>query len=171
MPDDARLPDPAIPREALLPLPEVVRLTNLCQAEIYSRMKLGTFPVARQVSLRKIAWIGRELIAWLEAPQAFAPKVEPQLFSESEIIEAARDHHATGVYFLIAGGRIVYIGRSHNVFSRVAEHRLTKSFDAWHFILCKPSEVSALESAYIKKYQPPLNVIGVRYNARQVAYE
>ena len=70
---DQDLTAPPIPREALLPLPEVVRLTNLCQAEIYNRMKLGTFPLARQLGVRRIAWLAAEVFDW----QAALPKWKP----------------------------------------------------------------------------------------------
>ena len=62
-----------IPREALLPLPEVVRLTNLCQAEIYARMKLGTFPLARQLGVRRVAWPAAEVLDWIAALPKWKP--------------------------------------------------------------------------------------------------
>ncbi len=70
-------PGAAIPREALLPLPEVVRLTNLCQAEIYSRMKLGTFPVARKLGERRIAWLASEVFDWRDALPKWTPAGVP----------------------------------------------------------------------------------------------
>ena len=68
---------PPIPREALLPIGEVVRLTNLCQAQIYARMKDGTFPLARQIGVRRIAWLAAEVFDWTASLPKWQPAGKP----------------------------------------------------------------------------------------------
>jgi len=84
-----------------------------------------------------------------------------QLKSESEIVSAATaiDLHA-GIYFLIRGEKIVYVGKSLNVHSRIAAHRPSKEFDKVHIITCRQESLGQLESMYIKSFNPELNVAG-----------
>lgn len=65
-------PHPSRARGLLL-LPEVMRLTKLGQTEVYARMNAGTFPVPRQVGLRKVAWLAGEVLDWIEALPKWAP--------------------------------------------------------------------------------------------------
>ena len=69
--------DDPIPREALLPLPEVMRLTTLKQSEIYARMNAGTFPVSRQVGLRRVAWLAGDVLDWIAALPKWSPGGRP----------------------------------------------------------------------------------------------
>lgn len=73
MPDDARLPDPTIPREALLRLPEVCRLTGLSETVIYEKVAAGQFPLAKQVSSRVVAWPAARVLDWMAALPDVAP--------------------------------------------------------------------------------------------------
>lgn len=79
--------------------------------------------------------------------------------SEAEIVSAAsRFHSITGVYFLIAEGRVVYVGQAVCVFSRVAQHAKTKgSFDSVSFIECDACDLDVIESYWIHKLQPAWN--------------
>ena len=63
----------------------------------------------------------------------------------------------SGVYFLIKGIEIVYVGQSVNVHSRVATHFADKDFDSFCYIECLPKHLDVLESLYIHIYQPRLN--------------
>ena len=69
--------DQPIPREALLSLPEVMRLTTLKQSAIYARMNAGTFPASRQVGLRKVAWPAGEVLDWIAALPKRVPDGRP----------------------------------------------------------------------------------------------
>jgi hypothetical protein len=79
--------------------------------------------------------------------------------TEAQILSAARpwNEFGVGIYFLIRGGRVVYVGQSMNVLARVHTHRATKAFDAWHWIPCRRSELDAMERAYIDALVPELN--------------
>lgn len=69
--------DRPIPREVLLRLPEVVRLTGLSETVIYERMSVGTFPLAKQVGPRTIAWPAARVLDWIEALPDWKPSGEP----------------------------------------------------------------------------------------------
>lgn len=69
--------DYPIPREALLRLPEVMRITGLSETVIYARMSDGTFPLAKQVGPRTIAWPAARVFDWMEALPDWKPSGEP----------------------------------------------------------------------------------------------
>lgn len=86
------------------------------------------------------------------------------LLREDEIVSVAQDvPELSGVYFLILGQRIVYIGQSTNVFSRVKQHK-DKNFDRFTYIPCDPGNLDVMESLYIHYLRPPLN--GTRPDGR-----
>jgi len=79
------------------------------------------------------------------------------LLRESEIVNAANEWElATGVYFLIDGDKVVYVGQSVNVYARIASHH-DKVFERFAFIPCKRDVLDSLESLYIHTLRPPLN--------------
>ena len=62
-----------------------------------------------------------------------------------------------GIYFLRKSGSIVYIGQSVNVYSRVAQHRNTKDFDAVDFMPCDKNKLNEIEGFLIRLIMPPQN--------------
>jgi hypothetical protein len=79
------------------------------------------------------------------------------LLSEAEIVSAANPWElATGVYFLIGGDKVIYVGQSVNVYARIAQH-YDKRFDSFAFIPCGKDMLDSLESLYIHVLRPPLN--------------
>ena len=79
------------------------------------------------------------------------------LLSETDIVSAANTWElATGVYFLIDSGRVVYVGQSVNVYARIASHH-DKVFDSFAFIPCCKEMLDNLESLYIHILRPALN--------------
>jgi hypothetical protein len=73
-----------------------------------------------------------------------------------------------GVYFLLQGNRIVYVGQSGNVHVRLESHRRegTKKFDRYAIVECGAKKLDALEAKYIAKYSPKYNIMS---NARNMA--
>ncbi len=57
-------PPSAIP-ERLLRLPDVKARVGLSRSTIYARMAEGTFPRARQLSARSVAWLESEIADWV----------------------------------------------------------------------------------------------------------
>lgn len=64
-----------------------------------------------------------------------------------------------GVYCLFTGNKLIYIGKSNNVFLRIHNHTNDKDFDSYSFIVCENSfDASNLEKQMILFYKPPLNI-------------
>jgi hypothetical protein len=64
-----------------------------------------------------------------------------------------------GVYFLISGKEVVYVGQSYNVGARVAAHRAdpAKDFDFAVFMPIPASQLLRVETAFIRALRPRLN--------------
>jgi hypothetical protein len=87
------------------------------------------------------------------------------LLREEEIVDAASTWElATGVYFLIDSGKVVYVGQSVNIYARIASHH-DKVFDSFAFIPCNKKTLDSLESLYIHTLRPALNgnTQGIKY--------
>ena len=90
------------------------------------------------------------------------------LLREHEIVEhAVPVSTACGVYFLIYEKKVVYVGQSTNVFSRIFTHVQTKKFDSYVYIPCEKDTLDKLESLYIHLLSPPLN--GNLHNGNKIA--
>ena len=61
-----------------------------------------------------------------------------------------RKYSASGIYCIKIDGKIAYIGKSTNMYNRVASH-----IDV--LLYCKEEDLTAAEGEYIRKYLPPLN--------------
>lgn len=80
------------------------------------------------------------------------------LLTESEIIEGGQQFSSqSGVYFLIRDGRVVYVGQSVNIHSRIATHIKDKEFDSFSFIPFPRWELDVAESLYIHALRPEIN--------------
>jgi len=81
-----------------------------------------------------------------------------RLMREEDIVAASQPwDRVCGVYFLIKGNRVVYVGQSMNVHSRIPSHTITKDFDSVTVISCDKDQLDVLESLYIYMLDPPLN--------------
>jgi len=79
------------------------------------------------------------------------------LLRENEIVAVSKPwQQFIGVYFLIDNGKIVYVGQSVNVYSRIAQHH-QKKFDSFAVLPCQKTELDVLESLYIHVLRPLLN--------------
>ena len=72
----------------------------------------------------------------------------------------------SGVYFLLDGDEIVYVGQAVNIYSRIAQHT-DKQFDRYAFVLCDVDMLDNLESLYIHVLRPKLN--GNQTNGAKIA--
>lgn len=89
-----------------------------------------------------------------------APPRLPALFDAAAILAASAPFPPSGgcgIYFLIAEGRIVYVGQSINVLWRLGQHAAERVFDAWHWIPCAREGLDQLEHAYIRALRPAWN--------------
>ncbi|WP_250518638.1 phage integrase Arm DNA-binding domain-containing protein [Caballeronia sp. ATUFL_M1_KS5A] len=82
------------------------------------------------------------------------------LDGNSIVTKAIRYDQVCGVYFLIHGDMIVYVGQSRNILTRLAQHQseCAKIFDSFYMIECKASDLDRIEALYIRKFRPIYNV-------------
>lgn len=79
------------------------------------------------------------------------------MLTQKEIVKAAQpfdENNNCGVYFLVAKGRVTYVGQSVNVHTRVQTHKRYKEFDSYCFIPCEKDDLNVLESLYIHAFSP-----------------
>jgi hypothetical protein len=90
--------------------------------------------------------------------QAQHPELNDKLLlSEEHIVAASYSmSRVSGVYFLIRDNRVVYVGQSVNVYSRLSQHK-DKTFDRFAYVPCPPEKLNRLESIYIHVLKPELN--------------
>lgn len=77
-----------------------------------------------------------------------------------EILQAAvRSAKASGIYFLVRGDEVVYVGQSLDMLHRIARHRREgRSFDRYACMECEPERLDALEALYIAAFAPRENM-------------
>lgn len=86
-----------------------------------------------------------------------------RLLTEDEIQYGSTsvDHKPrhSGVYFLLQGDHVVYVGQAKNVKKRIAEHKADpeKVFDAYSFLPCDAEDLDTLEALYIMHLRPKQN--------------
>jgi hypothetical protein len=137
------------------------------KAQATRRARRESAEAARQEALHYSSDLRRQIAA-LEARLAALRHTETMstasatmtgkaLLSGREIALAALPWEAaTGVYFLIEGDEVVYVGQSVNVYARIAQHA-AKIFDRYAFIPCSVDALDRLESLYIHFLRPKLN--------------
>jgi hypothetical protein len=90
-----------------------------------------------------------------------------RLLMEIEIVKAATPwEEVCGIYFLVEGNEIVYIGQSVNVYNRVTVHK-EKKFSRCAYVECSHDNLDLMESLYIHFFRPKLN--GVQGNGLMCA--
>jgi hypothetical protein len=108
----------------------------------------------------KIAALERRLneLERVEKMSVVSAKVTGKaLLRADEIASAALPWAKTsGVYFLLDGDEVVYVGQAVNVYSRIAQHT-EKRFDRYAFVPCPVDALNRLESLYIHCLRPRLN--------------
>lgn len=65
-----------------------------------------------------------------------------------------------GIYHLLRGGRVVYVGQSKNLLARIGNHHVTDC-DSVRFFFCDKSELDTRELEDIVRLQPERNREGV----------
>lgn len=131
------------------------------------RARRESIEAARQDVLKYAGGL-RQQIAQLEERLAALQRMETMsaasaaltgkaLLSEDEIAQAALPYaKASGVYFLLDGNDVVYVGQAVNVYSRIGQHT-DKRFDRYAFVPCSVDALDRLESLYIHCLRPILN--------------
>lgn len=86
----------------------------------------------------------------------------PALTLYRDLHEADVQPFVCGVYFLCTEREVVYIGRSVNVFARIAAHEHTGKFDRVFFQPVPKDQLDETEGRLIREFRPPLNIHGRR---------
>lgn len=89
------------------------------------------------------------------------------LYTHEEIASTALPaEECAGIYFLVRGNKVVYVGQSTNVYKRLGDHFSDKykNFDRIAIIHCDVNELNYWESRYIKAMRPEHN--GTRWRTR-----
>lgn len=80
------------------------------------------------------------------------------LSEDSLVADAVKFQAFTGIYFLIKDKRVVYVGQSINISSRMIAHiRNGVDFDAYSIVQCDGAQLDLLESFYIHNLKPTGN--------------
>jgi len=58
---------PAVPRDRLLRLPDVVAMTGASKTTIYDLMKAGKFPSSTKITRRMAVWSEAAVLTWIQA--------------------------------------------------------------------------------------------------------
>lgn len=61
----------------------------------------------------------------------------------------------SAVYFLMLRGRVMYVGQTQNLLTRIWLHELYKAFDEVRFIRCAPEDLEAVERYWTEIFDPP----------------
>lgn len=82
------------------------------------------------------------------------------MLSKEDVLMMAEPHESyCGVYFLVEGDEIVYVGQARDIMFRLAHHaKSEKVFSKYTFIECDVEELNEIEAAYIVKFAPRYNV-------------
>ena len=94
-----------------------------------------------------------------ELKNAYSKLTGKTLHTEDEIIAASVvAPKLCGVYFLIHQNKIVYVGQSVNVWSRIGAHAAEgKTFSSASFVVCDKKHLDVVEALYIHTLRPRLN--------------
>lgn len=91
------------------------------------------------------------------------PKREPRLLAKEEM-RSSRTVELNGllathvIYFLLdIQSRVLYVGMTRNLMSRLASHARSKQFASVVYMTVPKDDAKAIEKQYIDKYKPPLN--------------
>lgn len=92
-------------------------------------------------------------------PPRLLQAMEGTDYSHAEIVEATIPVNLiSGVYFLIKGKRVVYVGQSVDVFRRISKHIATgKEFDSFNYLACGEDMLDETERRYIELLMPEWN--------------
>jgi excinuclease UvrABC nuclease subunit len=63
----------------------------------------------------------------------------------------------TGIYFLCKERRVIYVGQSRNILSRIDQHAESKDFDSVLIMHTPPDLLDEVEQYWIERIKPKLN--------------
>ena len=92
------------------------------------------------------------------------------LLHHEEILNGAHLYdNPSGVYFLIRGNEIVYVGQSENVLSRLSDHYGHIKFTRYAFVPAEKKHLDLVESLYIHFLRPRHNGVSLSGGVRDLS--
>jgi len=145
---------------------QVAELTGRSRRSLYRDMDNGKLTFTVGENGRRVIYEPDAIRAYGQVPAPIprhstkASEAGPWLLSEREILGAsAKLPEQVGVYFLIRGNRVVYVGQTTSLYARLAQHQKEKEFDRFSHIPCAAEDLDALEALYIHVLKPELNAV------------
>lgn len=139
-----------------LPPHVIVRTSRKGVSRYYYRDGARLLPLGKDRELAKSRAI--ELITnGFSGPQRV---IRHEMMTENEVVKAAvKLEKMVGIYFLIVGRKVVYVGQSKDIQHRIRTHITAgKRFDAYHYVQCHVDDLDRFESSYIALFKPRWNV-------------
>jgi predicted DNA-binding transcriptional regulator AlpA len=174
-----------MPREGFVRVNNIAKVTGLSVSTIWRKTKAGTFPRSYKISEMITAWSCAEVWAWIQDRLSSPPPPSssmnnhtdyfnelsflmvgsPMLSKRSLLLMKTNKFNElpleSGVYFLIDGDNLIYVGQSEKIKSRVfsRDHLEdeSKKYNSFSYILCGKHQLNALESIYIHTFNLPRN--------------
>lgn len=136
-----------------------------------NKLALEEREIARQELFSGVA-AKREEMAQLERHELISGEsfklTGKHLLTHEDIVSGSIPYAKTcGIYFLIDADRVLYVGQSVDVFSRLAAHFGKKRFGRVAVVECAPDLLDKLESLYIHVLKPEMN--GTMSNGQKLA--
>ena len=92
------------------------------------------------------------------------------LLHHDEILDGAHYYdNPSGIYFLIKGNEVVYVGQSVNVISRISDHYSNIKFTRYAFVPAEKKHLDLMESLYIHFLRPKFNGMSLQKGVRDLA--
>jgi hypothetical protein len=82
-----------------------------------------------------------------------------EMLSENNGTRFSRNE--VGIYILMKADSVIYVGKTSNLFARIAQHQADKDFDSVQFIRCDESLLDLYERELIATLNPSLNKAGI----------
>ena len=86
------------------------------------------------------------------------------LINPNDLARCPATYEFGWIYFLWDKSELIYVGQSHNVISRIFDHKKTKQFTDFSIQPCHAMYMNQLEAAYINIYKPKYNVVIPKLN-------
>lgn len=84
-------------------------------------------------------------------------KMKPKSIERIKGLKELFGSKISGVYFLCMHGKVVYVGKSENLFSRIGTHTSFKVYDSIFYLEVPASDLIEVESFFIRKIKPQGN--------------
>jgi predicted DNA-binding transcriptional regulator AlpA len=161
---------------ALIDTGQIAQMLGLNREYVTDKLtKRPDFPRPLVSLSRKLRrWSRAEIAVWgarhghMEVSQP-NPRPEPVALGSSEesirstlaaLAQPIDGQPVVGIYFLLAGDDVVYVGQSIDVYARITAHvsHRTKVFDRWAYLKADQNDLNTLERHYICLLRPQFNL-------------